>query len=67
MSRLLNPIVLASLILAITGTCAAQAGKSSSVADVSAIANHNASLAESGHCAEALPHLKKAIRQLLDK
>jgi tetratricopeptide (TPR) repeat protein len=57
-------------LLTVAGVmCAAQAGKGTdaSATDASASAGHSASLAEAGHCVEAMPRLKKAIRQLSDQ
>jgi tetratricopeptide (TPR) repeat protein len=47
--------------------CQAQSRKGASSASAGGEAEHATSLAESGHCAEALPLLKKSIRQVSDK
>jgi tetratricopeptide (TPR) repeat protein len=45
----------------------AQTAKQSSAAGSQSVAQHAADLAENGHCTEALPLLKKSIRQVADK
>jgi tetratricopeptide (TPR) repeat protein len=62
--------VLISLLMApIVGNANArsQAPKKSSTADASSATEHAANLAESGHCAEAMPLLKKSFPQTSDK
>jgi tetratricopeptide (TPR) repeat protein len=53
------------IVMAAAGSAAQTAGKPA--ADVSSSARNGASLAESGHCAEALPLLRKSIAQLKDR
>jgi tetratricopeptide (TPR) repeat protein len=67
MFRLRNPPLLAILVVLLGWTCVAQVGQKVPASDVHAIAGHSTSMAEAGHCLEAMPQLKKTIRQLSDK
>jgi tetratricopeptide (TPR) repeat protein len=67
MVRLLRLFVPAGFLSLVTAVSFAQVPKQSSTAADPSAAARSASLAESGHCAEALPLLKKSIRQLSDK
>jgi tetratricopeptide (TPR) repeat protein len=55
------------LILLAANSASPQAAKKTSVPNRAAEAERAATLAETGHCAEALPLLRKAIRQASDK
>jgi tetratricopeptide (TPR) repeat protein len=65
MRRISNPFVLTGLIILVGAVGASQT--KAPAPDVSSIAIHSADLAESGRCAEALPHLKKTVRQIPEK
>jgi tetratricopeptide (TPR) repeat protein len=67
MVRLLRLFVPACFLYLITAVSFAQVHKQSSTAVETGAAARGANLAESGHCAEALPLLKKTIRQIADK
>jgi Tfp pilus assembly protein PilF len=67
MFRFLNLRLLILLSILANTFCAAQPAPEMRSSNLSSIAAHNAGLAESGHCVEALPNLKKAIHQLRDK
>ena len=67
MVRLLRLFVPASFISLVTAVSFAQVPKQSSTAADPGAAARSASLAESGHCAEAMPLLKKSVRQVSDK
>jgi tetratricopeptide (TPR) repeat protein len=67
MVRLLRLFVPASFISLVTAVSFAQVPKQSSTAADPGAAARSASLAESGHCAEAIPLLKKSVRQVSDK
>lgn len=54
------------MIVIVGGISFAQSA-GNAAADASTTAKHSAALAESGHCAEALPPLKRSIAQLKDK
>jgi tetratricopeptide (TPR) repeat protein len=67
MVRLLRLFVPTCFLSLVTAVSFAQVHKqSSTVVDPNAAAR-SVSLAESGHCAEAMPFLKKSIRQVSDK
>jgi tetratricopeptide (TPR) repeat protein len=55
------------LLLAIAASTPAQVAKKAPTADLSVVAERGAKLAESGHCSEALPLLKKSFPQVSDK
>src|SRR5438270_10149102 len=55
------------LILLAAGTASSQVAKKNSVPNRAVDPEHAASLAESGHCTEAMPLLRKTIRQSADK
>jgi len=61
---MLRCVLLAVLLLAASGVSAAQGAKSSPPPPTP---ERVLALAESGHCAEALPLLKKSIRQVTDR
>jgi tetratricopeptide (TPR) repeat protein len=62
------PWPLSSCLLVLLGAvCAAQTPVKSATPGASASAHHAADLAEGGNCAEALPVLKRAVRQLSEK
>ena len=67
MVRLLRLFVPACFLSLVTGVSFAQVPKQSSTAADPSAAARSASLAESGHCAEAMPLLKKSVRQVSDK
>lgn len=68
MRSAVNPVVITVLTVAILPLgCAAQVQKNASLPDPSAMARRAVDLAGSGHCPEALPQLRKALRQLSDK
>src|SRR2546430_7821624 len=52
-----------SLALIATATQAQVARKATTTPDSSAVADHGAKLAETGHCADAMPLLKKSFPQ----
>jgi tetratricopeptide (TPR) repeat protein len=56
-----------AISVVLTALCVAQERNNSAPADASAVARQAADLAESGRCAEALPRLKRSVRQLTDK
>jgi len=62
--RFFFPACFLSLVSAVSF---AQVHKQSSTASDPGTATRSANLAESGHCAEAMPLLKKSIRQVSDK
>ena len=68
MSDLLGTI-LAGFLLALiaTATQAQVARKATTTPDSSAVADHGAKLAETGHCADAMPLLKKSFPQASNK
>ncbi|PYU75153.1 MAG: hypothetical protein DMG52_08215 [Acidobacteria bacterium] len=68
MSDLLGTI-LAGFLLALiaTATQAQVARKATTTPDSSAVADHGAKLAETGHCADAMPLLKKSFPQTSNK
>ena len=66
MRRLGSMAVCGFLICGIVLVCAAQAGKDPHP-DSSSLAHHAIQLAETGHCPEALPSLKKTLTQVTDK
>src|SRR5712664_1855863 len=63
---LVSFVILFFLLSRGTDSCA-QVSKPSSVPGGQGAAERAVSLAESGHCAEAMPLLKKSIRQIVDK
>jgi tetratricopeptide (TPR) repeat protein len=67
MRRIVVLLVLCALLIPTTAVSYAQGQKQSSTAAEAGAAARGANLAETGHCAEALPLLKKAIRQVADK
>src|SRR4051812_25041280 len=67
MPRGLITSLFAVIAVSAATVCAAQVSKPSATASVAASAEKGASLAESGHCAEALPLLKKSIHLVGDK
>jgi tetratricopeptide (TPR) repeat protein len=68
MLRCLSLVVITILIILAGTTFAAQGAEKSGTADVAQSARHDADLAETGHCAKALPSLRKTLRQhLADK
>src|SRR5581483_833196 len=68
MLRLSNPPDLVLLVCLVGVTCAAQSRPAQkSRSDDSPISSRSIELAESGHCAQALPMLKSAMRQPADK
>ncbi len=67
MLRLSRLFVPACILFPVTAVSYAQGQKQSSTAVEAGAAPRGANLAESGHCVEALPLLKKAIRQAADK
>jgi tetratricopeptide (TPR) repeat protein len=70
MTRIAHPLALISLGMVFSSfVCFAQApAKSSAPASSSAALTQRAlALAESGHCVEALPQLKKAVHQVADR
>jgi tetratricopeptide (TPR) repeat protein len=67
MVRLLRLFVPACFLSLVTAVSFAQVRKQSSTAVDPGAAARSASLAESGHCAEAMPLLKKSVRQISDK
>jgi len=54
------------LISGMASVCAAQPGQHAQP-DSSSLVHHAVKLAETGHCAEALPSLKKSLAQVTDK
>ena len=66
MVRLLRLFVPACFLSLVPAVSFGQVHKQSSATDPGAAAR-SANLAESGHCAEAMPLLKKSIRQISDK
>src|SRR5438128_7041978 len=54
------------LISVMASVCAAQPGQHAQP-DTSSVIQHAIKLAETGHCAEALPSLKKSLAQVADK
>jgi tetratricopeptide (TPR) repeat protein len=54
------------LISGMASVCAAQPGQHAQP-DSSSLVHHAVKLAETGHCAEALPSLKKSLTQVTDK
>src|SRR5882724_1158270 len=67
MRKLFSLCVLPLFMLFAALSSSAQAPKPSPAADATATVQRAISLAESGHCAEAMPLLKKSIRQIADK
>ena len=67
MVRRLRLFVPACFLSLVTAVSFAQDHKQSPTAADPSAATRGASLAESGHCAEAMPLLKKSIRQVSDK
>jgi len=67
MRKTLVPFVVLFFLLSRSTDSCAQASKRSATPGGQGVAEGAISLAESGHCAEALPLLKKAIRQIADK
>jgi tetratricopeptide (TPR) repeat protein len=63
----LGSLLLSSLAFVNSANLYAQTVSKSSPASADSEAQRAANLAESGHCKEALPSLKKAIRQVTDK
>jgi tetratricopeptide (TPR) repeat protein len=59
--------VLSFLVVSAATICGAQVSKPNATTSATASAEKGASLAESGHCAEALPLLKKSIHLVADK
>jgi hypothetical protein len=55
------------LLLTTVAVSPAQVQKKSAVPSGKEVALHGANLAENGHCTEALPLLKKAIHQTLER
>jgi tetratricopeptide (TPR) repeat protein len=62
-----NAFVVVALLLASCSVSPAQVAKKASPPAGKEIAEKGASLAENGHCTEALPLLKKAIHQTLER
>jgi tetratricopeptide (TPR) repeat protein len=67
MVRLLRLFVPTCFLSLVTAVSFAQVPKQSSAAADPGAAARGANLAESGHCAEAMPLLKKSVRQVSDK
>lgn len=67
MRKLFSPYVLSAFVLFAAPVSSAQASKESPAAGATATVERAINLAESGHCAEAMPLLKKSIRQIADK
>ncbi|PYT47158.1 MAG: hypothetical protein DMG47_02560, partial [Acidobacteria bacterium] len=67
--RDLSKTVLTSFLLLLTSTVtqAQVAKKPAAAVDSSVVAERGAKLAETGHCAEAMPLLKKSFPQTSDK
>src|SRR4051812_34091758 len=59
--------ILAFFVVSAATICGAQVSKPNAAASVTTSAEKGASLAESGHCSEALPMLKKSIHLVGDK
>lgn len=57
----------AAFVLVVAAVAYAQTAKKSSAPSGKEIAERGANLAESGHCSEAMPLLKKAIHQTLER
>lgn len=65
--RLFGFFLLSSSVFASPANLYAQSAPKSSSSAAEGVAQRAANLAESGHCTQALPLLKKAIRQVTDK
>ena len=64
----MDPPDLVLLVCLVGVTCAAQSRPTKkSPSDASPISTRSIELAENGHCSEALPMLKRAMRQLADR
>jgi tetratricopeptide (TPR) repeat protein len=66
MRRILSLFILSFFLLATAAISSAQGAKKNPSSAVAGGAEQAATLAESGHCVQALPLLKKAIRQSAD-
>ncbi|HXY09687.1 MAG TPA: tetratricopeptide repeat protein [Terriglobales bacterium] len=67
MFRGFNPCFAGCLLAVAAASCAQTPKKTSATPSAKQIAEHGASLAESGHCADAMPLLKKAIHQTQER
>ena len=67
MRRILTLLVFWALLIPTAPVSSAQDSKQRSASARPAAVDRGFALAESGHCAEALPLLKKSIRQIADK
>ena len=67
MRRILTLLVICALLIPTAPVSSAQDSKQRSASAGPAAVDRGFALAESGHCAEALPLLKKSIRQIADK
>lgn len=67
MRKVFSVVIVPLFLLSAAAISPAQASKKSPTPGGPSAAEQGTSLAESGHCAEALPLLKKAIRQTADK
>lgn len=67
MPRIISAVILCALLVLTAAVSSAQVRNQSSTAAEPGGAAKGASLAESGHCAEALPLLRKSVRQMADK
>jgi tetratricopeptide (TPR) repeat protein len=67
MRRILTLLVFCALLNPTALVSSAQVAKQGPASTRPAAADRGVTLAESGHCAEALPLLKKSIRQIADK
>jgi tetratricopeptide (TPR) repeat protein len=67
MRKILSLCLLPPFVLSAALASSAQAPKPSPAADAMAVLQRAVNLAETGHCAEAMPLLKKSIRQIADK
>ena len=67
MFRALHAALVPTLLCCLAAILVAQASKTTPPADYSSSAQRGIGFAESGHCKEALPLLKKAAPHLADK
>jgi len=67
MRRVSSLLILSLLLVLGAIVLSAQVSKQAAASAVAGAAEKGASLAESGHCTEALPLLKKSIRQIANK
>ena len=63
----LSAVVPVVIVVALAASSSAQVSSKTSAANPSTTAEHGASLAESGHCPEALPLLAKSMPRVTDK